>query len=150
MSLSSNLAALKKRKSTAATPREQETGKFGLPRWAWIVLGLLLAAGGTLAVFEFFIWNKVPAALIGTWEVQAGSLSGGTFEFSRSGVLRMRHRNADVQWHVSVEGKTLLMTTQRAHTGSERTQRGIIQRITANSVERETEKGEGLKMVRRQ
>jgi len=150
MSLSSRLAALKKRKPSPAKPSNQKAGKFGLPSWAWSVLGLLLVGGGTLAVFEFFIWNKVPAALVGTWDVKAGSLSGGTFEFSRDGTLRMKHQRADAKWRVAVEGKTILMTTQSAHTGAEATQRGIIHELTPTSLVLELDKGEVLKMVRRQ
>src|SRR5262245_31772479 len=150
MSLSAKLEALKKRRPTQARAGDHKTGKRGLPRWAWIVFGLLLAGAGTLAVVEFFIWNKVPPALVGTWQVQEGSLSGGTFDFSRDGALRMRHKNADVKWRVSVNGKTLLMTTRSAHTGAESTQRGTIQELTPNALVLELEKGEVLKMVRRQ
>src|SRR5262245_27051410 len=104
MGASSRLRALKKVKRTDAGSGELKARKFGLPRRVWIVLGVLLAGGGTLAVFEFLIWNKVPAALVGTWDVQTGSLAGGAFEFSRDGTLRMRHGKADVTWRVRVNG----------------------------------------------
>jgi len=150
MNLSSKLAALKNRKQAQLATRDQKSRQRSWPRWRWLFASLLLVTGSTLAVFEFFIWNKVPPALVGMWEVQAGSLSGGTFEFSRNGALRMRHKNADVAWRVVVEGKNLLMSTQSALTGIEATQRGVIQELTPNSLVLELEKGEALKMVRRQ
>ena len=152
MSSSSRIAALKKRKPTPAQPGEQKTGKFGLPRWAWIALGLLLAAGGTLAVFEFFIWNKVPPALVGKWEVQGGPMSGGTFQFFRNGTLETRHKKDQtysmLRASVAVEGKTLLTTTQDTRTGREQTRKSAIRELTANSLAIELEDGAVLKMVR--
>jgi hypothetical protein len=152
MNLNSKLAALKKRKThkpTAAAPASRKAGKFGVPRWAWIALALLVVGGGTLAVFEFLIWTKVPPALVGTWEVQHGSLSGGTLTFSRDGTLQMRHRTADVRWNVSVQDKALVMTTRSAYGPAEQTQRGFIRELTANSLVLELDKGEVLTLVRR-
>jgi len=98
---------------------------------------------------EFVVWNRVPAAMVGTWDVQSGSLSGGTFEFSRDGTLRTRHRNADASWQVAVDGKTLLMTLHNAQSGPGMTQRGTIQELTPDSLVIELNRGEVLKMVRR-
>jgi hypothetical protein len=148
----SRLAKLKQQKQRKpATPGPNpQRGRAGGPRWVWVALALLLLAGaGTWAVLEFVIWNKVPPELVGTWEVQTGSLAGGTFEFSRDGALRMRHLKADVKWRVTVDGKTLQMTTHGAHTKEERTQGGVIQELTPHSLIIELEKGEALKMVRR-
>src|SRR5262249_1598409 len=87
MNLSSKLALRKhlkqgqQRLQEGPRPGSRQGGPLSLPRWAWLALGLLLAGGGTLAVFEFFIWNKLPPGLAGKWVVQGGPMSGGTFEF---------------------------------------------------------------------
>jgi hypothetical protein len=140
---------MKKRKPTQVNVLTQKKPKAGWPRWAWIVVGLLALGSGTLAVFEFIIWNKVPPALVGMWEVRSGSLSGGTFEFFRDGTLRMRHKHADALWQVTVDGKNFHMTTRSPVTGMETAQRGIIQELTPNSLVLELESAEILKMVRR-
>jgi hypothetical protein len=144
-----SLAAMKKRKPTPVKVVPQKKPNAGWPRWAWIVLGLLVIGAGTLAVFEFVIWNKVPAALVGMWDVSSGSLAGGTFEFHRDGTMRMKHKTADVLWQVTVDGKNFQMTTRSPVTGMETAQRGIIQELTPNSLVLELERAEVLKMVRR-
>src|SRR5262245_46364151 len=153
MSLSSRLAALKKRKSVQAKAGDPKTGKFGLARWRWILLGLLVAGAGTLAVFEFFIWNKVPPALVGTWEVQGGPMSGGTFRFSRNGAVEIVHRGADIgiRGRAAVDGKVLLLTTRDPKDiRLEQTRPSTIRELTPDSLVLELEKGQVLKMVRRQ
>src|SRR5262245_31272458 len=153
MSLSSRNAPLKQRRPAEAKSGNPKTGKFRLPRWAWIALGLLVAGGGTLAVFEFVIWNKVPAALVGSWEVQGGPMSGGTFRFSRSGAVEIRHRGAAValDGRASVDGKVLLLTTRDPKDiRLEQTRPSTIQELTATSLVLELEKGQVLKMVRRE
>jgi uncharacterized protein (TIGR03066 family) len=153
MKRSSRLAKLKQRNQSEPRSGHQKNGKSGLPRWALLALGPLLVGGGTLAVFHFFIWNKVPPELVGKWEVQGGPLSGGTFEFSRDGTLKMRHmsqgKDVALDGRVTVEGKALLITTQNPQTRVEKTQRSMIQELTATSLILELEKGDVLKMVRR-
>jgi hypothetical protein len=144
----------KQRAQAEPRPGPQKPGKSALPRWAWVALGLLLAGGGTWAVFEFVIWNKVPPALVGKWEVQGGPLAGGTFEFFRSGTVLMRYRTQEttvtLNGRAAVQGQALLITTQSPETRLAKTQRSIIRELTANSLRVELEKGDVLAMVRRQ
>jgi uncharacterized protein (TIGR03066 family) len=153
MKRSSRLAKLKQRKQSEPRSGHHKNGKSGLPRWAWVGLFLLLAGGGTLAVSYFLIWNKLPPELVGKWEVQGGPLSGGTFEFSRDGTLKMRHlsqgKDVALDGRVTVEGKALLLTTQNPQTRVEKTHRSMIQELTATTLILELEKGDVLKMVRR-
>src|SRR5262249_13444916 len=88
MKLSARLTALKKQKQSKprqAGSGQRPGGRFS--RWglAWLALGLMAAGAGTLAALELFVWNKVPPALVGTWEVEEGPQYGGTFAFSRTG-----------------------------------------------------------------
>jgi hypothetical protein len=149
------LATLKQRKQkqeTVRQPGQQQGGKF--TRWHWAVLGigLLLAGGATWAVLEFFVWNKLPPALVGKWEVQGGPMSGGTFQFFRNGNLETRHKKDQtysmLRASVAVEGKTLLTTTQDPGTGREQTRKSTIRELTADSLAIELEDGAVLKMVR--
>jgi hypothetical protein len=153
MNLSSKLALLKKRKPKETKPPPKKTGRIGRPRWAVVALGLLLAGGATLAVFEFFIWNKVPPALVGKWEVQGGPMSGGTFQFSRSGAVEVRHQGAQValSGRATVDGETLLLTTRDPKDiRLEQTRPSTIRELTATTFVLELEKGEVLKMVRKE
>jgi uncharacterized protein (TIGR03066 family) len=149
------LATLKQRKQKqemVRKPGPPQGGKFTRWHWAALGLGLLLAGGGTWAALEFFVWNKLPAALVGKWEVQGGPMSGGTFQFFRDGTLETRHKKDQtysmLRASVAVEGKTLLTTTQDLRTGQEQTRKSTIRELTANSLAIELEDGAVLKMVR--
>jgi uncharacterized protein (TIGR03066 family) len=135
--------------------RESQPGdRISLRHWAVLALCLLLAAGGTFAVLEFFVWNKVPRELVGTWEVTEGPMSGGTFEFSRSGTLETRVKDKGKHFllkaSVTVKEKTLFTTTKNPTTGAEETRESIIRELTDSSLILELENGEVLKMVREQ
>ncbi len=150
------LATLKRRK--LATQKEKtKTGptqakRFTRWHWAALGLGLLLAGGGTWAALEFFVWNKLPSALVGKWEVRGGPLDGGTFHFSRNGTLETRLKKDNTHFtlraRVAVEGKTLLTTTRDAQTGREQTRKTTIRELTADSLAVQLEDGSVLKMVR--
>jgi uncharacterized protein (TIGR03066 family) len=151
--------ATKERRSRVRhpVPHRPAPGKGRQPtrrRW-WLLLGLCLvvAGGATWAVFEFFIWNKVPPELVGRWEVEGGPLAGGTFDFSRDGTLEVRHRQQGTQTHLNgraaVDGKTLLTTTKNPVTKREETHRSTIRELTPDSLVLELEQGEVLRLVRR-
>src|SRR5258708_7271342 len=61
----------------------------GRSPWRWAVLGLclFLTAGGTWAVMELVVWNKLPPQLVGKWAVQGGEQDGATFDFFRNGTM---------------------------------------------------------------
>src|SRR5262245_6134942 len=135
------LATLRQRKQkqeTARKPGQQPGGKF--TRWHGVMLGLglLLAGGGTWAALEIFVWNKLPSALVGKWEVQGGPLAGGTFLFSRNGTLETRLKKDNTYFtlraSVIVEGKTLLTTTKDPQTGREQRRKSTIRELTADSL----------------
>jgi hypothetical protein len=149
------LATLKQRRQTIQKkdkPGRPKGGKFTRWHWAVLGLGLLLVGGGTWAALEFFVWNKLPPALVGKWEVQGGPMSGGTFQFFRNGTLETRHKKDQtysmLRASVAIEGKTLLTTTQDPGTGREQTRKSTIRELTANFLAIELEDGAVLKMVR--
>jgi uncharacterized protein (TIGR03066 family) len=155
MKLTVKVAALKKRKHTNAgesKPGRPSGGKSTLRRWAWAGLCLLVAAAGTLAVLEFVIWNKVPPALVGKWQIEEGPHYSGTFEFSRTGqmTVHLRNHKNDFHWksRVGVDGKTIRSTTVNAQTREEETHESTILELTAHSMILELENGEVLKMAR--
>jgi len=155
MKLSSRIAILKKRQHTKlASPGscQPKGGRFGLPRWAWLALGLVVAGGGTLAVLEFLVWNHVPPALVGKWQVEQGSEFGGTFDFSRDGTLDVhltsQGRSIHLKSRVAVRGKTLRTTPQSVSGRQEETREWTILELTADSLILEMENGQTLKMVR--
>jgi uncharacterized protein (TIGR03066 family) len=122
------------------------------PRRLLLALCLLLAAGGSWALFEFVIWSRVPAALVGKWVVEEGEQEGATFDFSRNGTM-IGHINVQGEVHivkarVRVEGDLLLSTTQRPTTGEELTRAQRIQKLTARELVLEDDRGQLLKMTR--
>jgi hypothetical protein len=155
MKLSFQLATLKQRKQTKqpeAKPGPQNGGTWTRLRWDWLALCLILGVGGTLAVFEFYIW-KVPPELVGKWQVEEGPEYGGTFRFFRNGALavHLKTKKTDffLKGHVTVEDKTLRTTTQNPLTKLEETRASTIRELTAESLILEFENGEVLRLVRK-
>jgi hypothetical protein len=140
-------------------PSKTSGGRFRLPRWAILALCVVLAFGGSWAVFEgtwavleFFVWAKLPPELVGKWVVEGGEQDGATFDFSRNGTLEA-HLNNRGQEHilkakVAVEDKKLLITTQNPHTKLDETRACIMRELTQNRLVVEFEKGEVFKMAR--
>jgi hypothetical protein len=131
---------------------QPKSGAVGLSLWVWLAFALTVAGGGTLAVFELFIWNKVPPELAGKWDVEGGPLSGGTFDFSRNGNLEMRFKKLGkeitLKGSVAVEDRTLFTTTHNVQTGVDETTTSIIRELTARTLIIELESGDVLKMGR--
>lgn len=128
-------------------PRKEPTGAM-FPRWALIVLCLLVTAGSTWAVFEFVVWNTLPAELVGKWEVTEGPQRGAIFNFSRNGTLEAHFQSADpdkmnvMQASVTVEDKKLLVTTRNPNTKQNETRACLIRELTAKTLVVEFEQGE--------
>jgi uncharacterized protein (TIGR03066 family) len=151
MKLSSRLARLKLQKMQAnePTPGNEKTGKVALRNWVALVVCLLFAAVGTGVALKFFVWDKLPPALIGKWEVQDGPMQGGTFEFTRDGTLAIRVTDGkQIQARARVEGKTLVQTTQDPAGLREETRKSTIQELTPNTLVLELERGAVLRMAR--
>jgi uncharacterized protein (TIGR03066 family) len=152
MKLATKLAKLQQRKHRQDKPGRPQGRTFGLRGWAWVALCLTVAGAGTFAVFEFFIWNKVPPALVGKWQVEEGPEYGGTFEFSRHGTLEVRLKSQGQEFNlksrVTVKGKTLRTTPQNSFARQEETRQWTILELTADSLILEMENGQVLKMVR--
>jgi hypothetical protein len=155
MKLSSRLQQLRLKHEKSArqaeakpVPREPR-----LARSTWVVIGLcaLLAALGPLAVLEFFVWNKIPPALVGLWELREGPQKVSTFEFFRNGNMevhqRIQKREVTRKMSGSVQGKTLRITAKDPRTGNDVTSESIIRELTADTLILE-ERGEVLRMVR--
>jgi hypothetical protein len=156
MKLSAKLAALKKQQQTkAAESRAGRRPRGKIFAWSWClpVLVLLVAAGGTLGVLEFFIWNKVPPALVGTWDVEPGQQFGGSFTFSRTGnlVVHLKDKTGsfDLQSRAVVDGRNLQTTNYNPQTRREESHTGTILELTAESLILELENGDVVRMVRR-
>ena len=122
----------------------------------WVVLGLAtsLVAGGTWALMEFVVWNKLPGELVGTWEVVLGppEYNEAVFEFYRSGKLvahmndngNLRTMNAEVR----VEADKLFITTRRPSTGEEKTVVQHIRSLSATRLVVEDQQGSRMSMKR--
>jgi hypothetical protein len=138
---------------SARKPDKANVAKSSFPpRWATIALCVLLAGGGSWAVFEFFIWAKLPPALVGKWIVHGGPQDGAIFDFSRRGSLEahLHDHGMDRPLYasVAVEDKNMFVTTRNPHTKQNETRTCSIRELTATSLIVEFEKGEVYKMER--
>jgi hypothetical protein len=148
------IKAKKQQGQVHVKPAAVPTGWWLPPRWALLVLCMVLAGGGTWALFEFVIWNTMPSELVGRWEVVQGprEYRDATFEFFWFGSMEGRINHDDnlhlVQARVKVVGDKIYSTTRHPRTGAELTQIQHILTLTATELVVEDEKGEQLKMRR--
>jgi uncharacterized protein (TIGR03066 family) len=128
-------------------------GRGWPPRWAVILLCLVFAGGGAWAFAEFVIFNKLPAEIVGKWEVHGGAQDGAVFDFFRGGTMIAHLNNTNgnlfiIKAEASVEGKQLFTTTRQPSTGQVKTSVSHIRELTRNSLVLESEEGEVTRMVR--
>src|SRR5262245_22675929 len=88
-------------------------------------LGVLLAAVGTWALFEYVIWNTTRPALVGKWVVVQGPQDGATFDFFRNGTMvgrvNLDGQEGRVEARIRVEEDRIYATTRHPATGEELT-----------------------------
>jgi uncharacterized protein (TIGR03066 family) len=103
-----------------------------------LLLGLtvVVVAAGVWALFEFVIWNRLPAELVGTWEVQGGPQDGAVFDFHRNGSLVAKVNDGGMVGTtyatIRVEGNKLYSTSKRPSTGEATTSVMLIHTLTAD------------------
>jgi uncharacterized protein (TIGR03066 family) len=123
-----------------------------LPTWLVLGLCLLLAGGGTWAAAEFFFFSKLPPELVGKWVVRGGPQDGATFDFFRGGSMEAHLNNNGmevvIKARATLEGKTLLTTTQNPHTKQDETTTSTIRELTRDTLVIETKQGEVFRMTR--
>ncbi len=124
-------------------------------RWRLLlVLFLIGAAGATWAFFEFVVWNKIPAELVGKWDVVDGppEYKDASFEFFRNGSMEGKVNVQEVLYVIKstirVDGKNIYSTSRHPRTGQERVQVLVIRTLTANELVVEDEQGKIMTMRR--
>jgi uncharacterized protein (TIGR03066 family) len=146
-----------KHQRTADTPIPQPV-RAPVQRNSWWIAALLLllvalgAGGGTWALFEFVVWNELPAELVGKWVVKEGPQEGATFDFYRNGTM-VGHvdaggKEAIVNARVRVEDKKIYSTTRNPYTGGDDTKVLVIRTLTARDLVVKDEQGKLMKMER--
>jgi uncharacterized protein (TIGR03066 family) len=155
MKRSVRAAKLKSKKDTSqpdSGPNLKKGGLFSLPRWVFLALCLLLTFGGTWAVFELVVWNKVPPELVGKWVVTEGPDEGGTIDFYRGGTM-IAKVNLDgklgvIDAKVQVEGKKIIATLTNKFTGEQGTRIQTIKVLDSKRLVLEDERGMQIKLER--
>ncbi len=137
----------------AQTARPTEPAQSFSRRHRLLLAILALAVGGaTWAVFEFVVWNKLPAELVGKWVVVEGPQEGATFDFYRSGtmvgVINVRGKEGHINARIRVEGTKIYSTTRHPKTGEQMTRVQVIRVLTAKELVLQDEQGQILKMER--
>jgi hypothetical protein len=126
-------------------------------RWVVLGLGLIVAAGGSWALMEFVVWNKVfwnemPAELVGKWVVTEGPDEGGTIDFYRNGnmvaVVNLQGKTGIVKASIRVEEKKIHATLTNQLTREKGTRIQTIKVLTNERLVLEDELGNSIKMRR--
>ena len=128
-----------------------------LPTTSWtrrVLLGamLIVVAAGVWGLFEFVIWNNIPAELVGKWEIMEGPDEGGTVDFYRSGSM-VAHVNLAgklgiIEARIRVEDNKIHVTTRHQQTGAEGTRVQTIKSLDGDRLVLQDENGNLLKLIR--
>jgi hypothetical protein len=131
--------------SVAAPPRSRR-GRVLL------VVSALGLCAATWAFFEFVVWNRLPADLVGKWVVAEGPLEGDHFDIFRSGTMIGKVNQGGFEGIITatirLDGKRIYSTTRHPQTGQEKTTVQIIRTLTPTELVLEDEQGKLLKMER--
>ena len=128
-----------------------------LPTTSWtrrVLLGamLIVVAAGVWGLFEFVIWNNIPAELVGKWEIMEGPDEGGTVDFYRNGSMVAHVNRAGMlgitEARIRVDEKKIHVTTRRRETGEELTRVQTIKLLEGDRLVLQDEKGNLLKLRR--
>jgi uncharacterized protein (TIGR03066 family) len=132
-------------------PEAAPRGAFSW-RWPLVILGMLVVAASTWALFEFVVWNTLPANLVGKWVVTGGTQDGATFDFYRNGTMvgniNAEGRTGIINASVRVEDNQLLITTVNPNTGRNETKTQTIKTLTATQLILLDEQGETYTLER--
>ncbi len=149
---------MKTKDKQAKQPSQQRPGLQRSPAcrpWSRrLLLGvtLVVVAAGVWALFEFVIWNRLPANLVGKWVVVGGLQDGATFDFHRNGTMvgrvNLGGKEGIINASVRVEGVKIYATTKHPRTGQDDTRIQIIRTLTPTELVVEDEQGKRLAMER--
>jgi uncharacterized protein (TIGR03066 family) len=121
-------------------------------RWLVIGLGVLLTAGVTWAVFEYYVWATTPSELVGKWVVTEGPDKGGTVDFYRNGtmVAKVNQQGMEgiIEAKIRVEDNKIYVTTRHQQTGEVGTRVQTIKVLDENRLVLLDERGMSVKMER--
>src|SRR5262249_46397980 len=117
-----------------------------------LAVAVSLAAGGTWAVLELVVWNRVPADLVGKWVITEGPDEGGTIDFYRNGTLvgKVNNRGTEgiINATIRVEDKKIYITTTHQFTGEKATKVQLIRQLDDKHLILQDERGTLLKLER--
>jgi hypothetical protein len=132
----------------AATPDQRSS----LKRWAVLALCILIAAGGTWALFEYVVWNTVPRELVGKWVVTEGPDEGGTIDFFRGGTMvarvNLQGKLGIIEAKIRVEDGKIIATLKNQLTGELGTRVQTIKVLDAKRLVLQDERGNLIKLER--
>ena len=149
--------AMTTKKTSGKRPAASQQAAVPDMRSSWkrrALLGfcLLLAAGGTWAVLEFVVWNKLPAELVGKWVVMDGPDEGGTIDFYRNGSMVAKVNQGGfegiIEARVRVEENKIHVTTRHQKTGEEATRVQTIKSLNGNRLVLQDQRGMSIKLER--
>jgi uncharacterized protein (TIGR03066 family) len=154
MNLSSRLEKLKQKRAAhheASTP-----GSLSMPlapsTMILVALALVLAGLSALAVYESFVWTKVPPELVGLWEIDEGPRKRGTFEFAREGTMEVHltsnKKHVSHKTRVAVKDRTMTFAAQGFLAPENSPSECTIRELTADTLVLELERGDVLELVR--
>ena len=117
-------------------------------------LCLVIPAGGTWALMEFVVWNKLPNELVGKWEVIQGPPKFKEAEvlFYRSGKMighfNDHGKDRGIEADVRVEGDKLYITTRSPETGEEHVSVQTIRTLNERQLVVADDRGAVISMAR--
>ncbi len=140
------------KKNQLKTPPRPVPVSGSWKRRFFLALVMLLAAGSVWALFEFVVWNTLPAELVGKWVVTEGPDEGGTIDFYRNGTMVAKVNLAGklgiIEAKIRLEEKKIIATLKNQYTGEEGTRIQTIKVLDDKRLVLEDERGNLIKMER--
>ncbi len=150
--MSKSTKSNKQMRRAAQTPQPAKTAGGNARGWIFLGLGLVLAAGGTWAFFEYVVWNTVPRELVGKWVVTEGPDEGGTIDFFRGGTMvarvNLQGKLGIIEAKIRVEDGKIIATLKNQLTGELGTRVQTIKVLDAKRLVLQDERGNLIKLER--
>lgn len=120
--------------------------------YALLAVCLVVACGGTWAIMEYYVWNRLPSALVGKWVIVGGDQDGATFDFYPNGTMignvNVNGNEHRIDAQVAVEENSLFITTKHPKTGQVDTRTQTIKTLNAKELVLQDEKKNVFRMER--
>lgn len=142
----------KRERRPSKNPPPSAAAQGTLKRRLLAIAVAALAAVGVWALFEFVVWNRVPAALVDKWVVMGGPDNGALIDISRNGTMVTTvNKGADeasMTATIRINGDKMTITSQHLQTGALGTRVQTFKLLDPTRLVLQDERGVSIRLER--